>query len=450
MPRGIRVRPDCITLVNQRRLQKGFTRQIDLAEGINRGQSTAYSFLNGKPVDYLNFLEFCNLLNFDIQEIADFEALADIYTEKPQIEKPQKTNNSPPSSSPLPELEYPEGQVPLNSPFYVERPPIEQRCYEEIKKPGSLIRIKAPQHIGKSSLLARILQEAENQGNRTVEIDFQLVEEEFFSDFNKFLHWFCDTVAEGVAGNDRELLEKLLRQLDEHWKTGQRSGYMKACKNYFERYLFPQINQPLVLGLEAVDRLFAYPKIYKDFFGLLRVVHEEAKRRDIWKQLRLVLAYSTEVYAYGPVDINQSPFNVGLALDLPEFTHEQVKDLAQRHQLNWSDTEVEKLMGLVSGHPFLVRLALYKIARQEINLAEFLQTAATAQGIYSRHLQHLEEILQQQPELQAAMEEVASSDNPVNLPTAIRFKLHSIGLVHLHGNEVTPRCEVYRQYFRAN
>ncbi|GAA6615744.1 AAA-like domain-containing protein [Scytonema sp. NUACC26] len=455
MPRGLRVNTECIPLVKQRMLQKGFTRQIDLAERVNLGQSTAHSFLNGKPVDYLNFLEFCNLLDFEVREIADFEALADIYTRKTQ--KTEKINDSPsfpptPSSYPLPtsDLEYPEGEVPLDSPFYVERPPIEQRCYEEIKKPGSLIRIKAPHHMGKSSLLARILQQAQNQENKTVAVDFQLVEEEFFSDLNKFLHWFCDTVTEAVAGNNRELLEKLLQQLDEHWKSGQRFGYMKTCKNYFERYLFPEINQPLILGLETVDRLFEYPKIYKDFFGLLRAVHEEAKRRDIWKQLRLVLVYSTEVYAYGPVDINQSPFNVGLALELPEFTYKQVKDLAQCHQLNWSDLEVEKLMGLVQGHPFLVRLALYKIARQEINLAEFLQTAATVQGVYSKHLQHLEDILQQQPDLWAAMQEVASSNSPVNLPTAIRFKLHSMGLIKLQGNEVISRCEIYRQYFCSN
>ncbi|MDM9582473.1 AAA-like domain-containing protein [Nostoc sp. GT001] len=449
MPRGIRVRTECIPLVKQRMIEKGFVRQIDLAERIDRKQSTAYNFLNGKPVDYLNFLEFCNVLDFEVQKIADFEVLADTYTQKPQ--KMEKINNSPsfpPSLLSTCELEYPEGEVALDSPFYVERPPIEQRCYEEIKKPGFLIRIKAPQQMGKSSLLARILHQSENQGNITVAIDFQLAEEEFFSDLNKFLRWFCDTVTEAVAGNNRELLEKLLQQLDEHWKSGQRFGYMKTCKNYFERYLFPEINQPLVLGLETVDRLFEYPKIYRDFFGLLRALHEEAKRRDIWKKLRLVLVYSTE--AYVPVDINQSPFNVGLAVELLEFSHEQVKDLAQRHQLNWSDIEVEKLTGLVGGHPFLVRLALYQIARQEINLAEFLQTAATAEGIYSKHLQRLESILQQQPELWDAMQEVASSSSPVHLPNVIRFKLYSLGLVKLQGDQVTPRCELYRQYFRSH
>ncbi len=455
MPRGIRIKTEIIPIVKQRMLQRGFARQIDLAERIERSQSVINFFLNGRKVEYLTFYELCEVLDFEVKEIADYDALAIAY-----IEKTQKIDSSPSPSSPLASpvatsdspslnlyLEYPEGEVPLDSPFYVERASIEQRCYEEIKKPGSLIRIKAPQHMGKSSLLTRILQQAENQGNKVVTIDFQITDEEFFSDLNKFLRWFCDTVTEAVAGNNRELLEKLLQQLDEHWKSGKRFGYMKSCKNYFERYLFPEINQPLVLGLEKVDRLFEYPKIYKDFFGLLRAVHEEAKRRDIWKQLRLAIAYSTE--AYVPVDINQSPFNVGLALELPEFTQEQVKDLAQRHQLNWSDTEVLELMELLGGHPFLVRLALFKIANRDINLAHFLQTAPTAAGIYSKHLQRQEYILQQQPELGQAMQEIVTNDHPVILTTEIRFKLYSLGLVKLQNDEVTPRCELYRQYFRT-
>jgi hypothetical protein len=49
------------------------------------------------------------------------------------------------------------GEVPLDSPFYVERPPIERLCYETIVQPGALIRIKAPKQMGKTSLMLRIL-----------------------------------------------------------------------------------------------------------------------------------------------------------------------------------------------------------------------------------------------------------------------------------------------------
>jgi hypothetical protein len=39
----------------------------------------------------------------------------------------------------------------------VERPPVEANCYQEIVKPGALIRVKAPRQMGKTSLMQRIL-----------------------------------------------------------------------------------------------------------------------------------------------------------------------------------------------------------------------------------------------------------------------------------------------------
>ncbi len=57
-------------------------------------------------------------------------------------------------------LEFPSGPVPLNSPFYIDRTPLEDLAYREIAKPGSVIRLKAPRLMGKSSLLLRILDRA--------------------------------------------------------------------------------------------------------------------------------------------------------------------------------------------------------------------------------------------------------------------------------------------------
>ena len=95
---------------------------------------------------------------------------------------------------PVAEPELPEGQVDLASAFYLERPPIESRCYEAIVKPGSLIRIKAPRQMGKTSLMARILHQASQQGCLTVPLSFQLADAKVFADLDKFLQWFCASV----------------------------------------------------------------------------------------------------------------------------------------------------------------------------------------------------------------------------------------------------------------
>jgi hypothetical protein len=233
--------------------------------------------------------------------------------------------------------------------------------------------------------------------------------------------------------------------VEEYWDLAEIMGGNLCCVDYFERYLLPEINKPITLGLDEVDRVFEYPEISSDFFGLLRVLHEEGKQRTIWKQLRLVIVHSTEVYV--PINLNQSPFNVGLPVELPEFTPEQVQYLAQLHQLNWSNEEVEQLMFVVGGHPFLVRLAMYHIARQDTTLTQLLQTSPSTTGIYSNYLRRLESILEQHPELEAAMKEVITTKQPTQLNKKTRSKLNALGLVKILDEEAVPSCELYRQYF---
>jgi hypothetical protein len=113
---------------------------------------------------------------------------------------------------------------------------------------------------------------------------------------------------------------------------------MVSCTTYFQAYLLEQIDSPLALALDEVDRIFQYPAIAKDFFPLLRTWHEEAKNLEMWQQLRVVVAHSTEVYI--PLKINQSPFNVGLPVELLEWNQKQVQDLARCHGLDWSADQV--------------------------------------------------------------------------------------------------------------
>ena len=58
----------------------------------------------------------------------------------------------------------PDGPLPLDSPFYVNHPSLQRRVYEEVRKPGALIRIRAPRQWGKTSLINRILAQAETYG----------------------------------------------------------------------------------------------------------------------------------------------------------------------------------------------------------------------------------------------------------------------------------------------
>ena len=167
-----------------------------------------------------------------------------------------------------------------------------------------------------------------------------------------------------------------------------------------------------------------------------------------WQRLRLVVAHSTE--AYLSLNIHQSPFNVGFPLRLPPFNSTQVEALAQLHGLLWTTEETRQLTAMVGGHPYLIRLALYSLARQSVTLAQLLQDAPTHAGIYSDHLRGYLGHLKQQPELASALKQVVTAPNSVRLDSVPVYQLDSMGLVHLNGDQISPSCELYRQYFSAN
>ena len=580
MPRSLRLRLKCIPAVKSSLLRNGFPSQKILAEDLGIAQSTVSHFLNGKPVDYANFIEICRGLNQEWRDIADFELeslpdevlprsakiaiaqsspnntlfqqlhqaltaashevflvsnsskdgsylkvfdylilliseesaasemileqvqlaqeLHNLTAQKPAILPICVELNAPVSFDllnylagiqpwhwrcvadssklisgiltvvkegrtslsadhelavnlskiahtkqsiiqPLPAAapELPGGQVDLASRFYIERHPIESRCYETISQPGALIRIKAPRQMGKTSLMARILHHAEQQGSRTVALSFQLANRRIFANSDTFLQWFCASVGQELG---------MLEQLPKCWELADLIGSNQCCKAYFEQYLLSESSPPLTLGLDESDRLFESPEIADDFFGLLRALHEEAKRRDIWKKFRLIVVHSTEVYI--PLDVNKSPFNVGLPIELPEFNEQQVQDLAKRHGLNWIANEVAELMALVGGHPYLVRLGIYHISRQDVTLNQLVKSPATEAGIYSDHLRRHLWNLEKYSELMDAMREVVSGSQPVRLRSELGFKLNSMGLVKFNGNNCIPRCRLYEEYFR--
>ena len=321
--------------------------------------------------------------------------------------------------------------------IYVERPPIESICHQTIQQPGSLIRVKAPSLMGKTYLIGKVLSEIGKCKYRTVNLSFELADSStHFTNLNKFLRWFCINIS-------REL--GLPSNLDEYWDE-EGMGAKVSCTTYFEEYLLDQANSPLVVCLDDVDLLFPYPQIYEDFFGLLRSWYEKARSRKLWKKLRLIIVHATDVYIR--LNINQSPFNVGLPIELSEFTHEQVVELVRQHQLQIDNNTIESLMQLVGGHPYLLEQAFVCLKiHPKMAVDKLLREATTDSGIYSHHLLEHWLNLQQHPELAEAFKRAIASTSPIQIEPVLAYKLQSMGLIKILGNTVEPRCNLYRKYF---
>ncbi|MCC5663543.1 AAA-like domain-containing protein [Nostoc sp. CHAB 5784] len=411
------VRKDCIQKVKLAVKRCGYPRQKDLADELGYSLATVSNFLNGKPVDFWYFQEICQKLGQDWQAIADIDY-----------------NHSNSKTEEAIALAFPDKSE--TDFIYVERPPIESLCYEILLRPGALLRIKAPSLMGKTSLMAKVLQQLAKRGCRTVPLNLHYADPEDFSNLDKFLKWFCIGV-----GQTLEMPNKLADYWDEQFSTSKVN-----CKIYFEQYLLAKVESPLVLWLDEVDRVFPHQIVATEFLGLLRAWHEEAAVRPIWQRLRLVVAHSTEVYV--PLKINESPFNVGESIELPKLSPEQVQNLAQQQRLSWNLAQVELLMDMVGGHPYLVQQAFSHLKNnQSITLEQILQTAPTEAGIYGSHLRRHWYVIQQHPELAAALKKVVTTTASMRLEPMQAYKLHSMGLINLSGNAVTISCKLYLIYF---
>ncbi|GBF81822.1 AAA-like domain-containing protein [Aphanothece sacrum] len=427
MPRSLRVQQTQLARVKLALQRNGFPSQRALAEEVGLALATVSNFLTGKPVDYTNFEELSRQLGLEWKEIANL----DFESQTPT--KPQSLANFDielDHSSP-----YPSGAVPLGSPFYLERQPVEGQIKQEISKPGTLLRIKAPREMGKTSLLLRMLEFAKTQNYPTVHLNLDQVDQAILNDLNRFLRWFCANIA-------RQL--HLKPCLDEYWDEDL--GSKISCTSYFEDYLLKTVQNPLVLALDEAQQIFEHSALAKDFLPLLRSWYEEGKTSLLWQKLRLVIVHSTEIYV--PLQLNQSPFNVGLPIQLSHFSQEEVKKLAQYYGLDWEKGEhCQKLMDMVDGHPLLVQIALYHLSRGEITLEHLLETAATNVGIYTHHLHRHWLNLKESPELLMALHSVLPGIEQVSLEPMLAHKLTSLGLIKQLESNFVASCDLYRRFF---
>lgn len=231
--RSLRVAPEYLEKVKSAVQRNKFPSQKALAIELGIALSTVSNFLNGKPVDFLNFTEICEKLGLD------WQAIAQIPGKETEAEKI----------------------------IYIERPPIESICDETLLQPGSLIRIKAPKQMGKTFLTNRILEQAKKHDYQTASINLLDADTNLFTDFDKFLRWFCSCL-----GRELNLPKE---NLTESWC--EEDGSKTKCNTYFEEYLLPIISEALVLCIDKIDLIFPH-KIAEDFLGLLRSWHQKANR----------------------------------------------------------------------------------------------------------------------------------------------------------------------------
>jgi len=335
-------------------------------------------------------------------------------------------------SSWLVSLDPPEGAVRLRSRLYVQREN-EPLWLDTVIGSGETIRVKGAHQMGKSSLLARMHGRSVEHGQVAFYLDFQRLDEMAFSSLDSLLY--------SVA----VLMARRLRTLnlpDLYWSSPL--GSKDKLSDFVLAELLEKAQPPIVLLLDDVDRVFNYD--YRDdFFSLIRAWHNERALEGPWQKLNVVLAYSTEAYLFIR-NLNESPFNVGVSIELKDFSRSEVEDLNRRHgMLVQTPGEIESLMVLLGGHPYLWRMALYVMATRGIISPQLINTAHNDDGPFAEHLHRYLRQLERWPDLRNAMRNVLVNGTCVDNDSF--YRLRASGLVLGHSlNSVQPRCDLYTRY----
>ena len=155
-------------------------------------------------------------------------------------------------------------------PTYIRHTSIEESCFDTLLNfPGSLIRIKSPKLTGKTSLINFLIGKLATAGVNTVNLSLRMADRQHhFKDIDTFLRWFCFNVEQAL---------EIESQLNRYWNA-EWLGSKVSCTTYFEKYLLNQDDAPVVLCVDDVDLLFAYPELYEDFFWLVAIVVRKGQK----------------------------------------------------------------------------------------------------------------------------------------------------------------------------
>lgn len=350
-----------------------------------------------------------------------------------------------PSTSPLPAppasqelLEPVGGAVPLGSRFYIVRS-TDEKFRAAIARQDSIVLVKGARQVGKTSLLARGLQQAREAGAKIILTDFQNLSA---ADLEATERLYL-TLAESIA----DQLD-LAVYPDAVWKSGRSPSI--NFEQYLRREVLHKISAPLVWGLDEVDRLFTCA-FGSEVFGLFRSWHNKRALDPSgpWQRLTLAIAYATEAHLF-ITDLNQSPFNVGTRLQLEDFTFAQVLELNERYGQPLPDkAQVARFYRLVSGHPWLVRRGLHELVANRLDLTALEVVSDHDEGPFGDHLRRLLLSILQDAELSEVVRGLLQG-RPCPTPESF-YRLRSAGIIMGDSaKEARPRCQLYASWLEKH
>jgi hypothetical protein len=246
--------------------------------------------------------------------------------------------------------------------WYIQRANLEKDALIRLGQPAMPAVLRGPQLFGKSLMMQRLLAGLRHRSSepgqspiRIVELDLRLFDDGAWTSVDGFFKELARRLMEAL-GEPLELIEKA-------WRAPMTPSI--RLRTLIAQFLTRQPNEQLVLAFDHADHVCERTPpdstLPSDFFGLLRGLgdHARSDRQHPLARVRLLVAIASSP-AYLLRTDDRSLFYFADDIHLEDLRREEVAELGQRYRVVCGEDDLRALAYRVGGHPYLVRLVLYR------------------------------------------------------------------------------------------
>ncbi|WP_437520600.1 AAA-like domain-containing protein [Sorangium sp. So ce726] len=294
--------------------------------------------------------------------------------------------------------------TPYRSAWYVARPHEEQLALNYLEY-GQPVLLWGPRRQGRTWLWTHISEQwraAANDFRQVAVVYLHTFDADAFTDLDACLRAFAIALLEAL---DDSIGTDAYATVEATWSS-LKGDPKRKINDLLARTILRLVPGPLLLIIDRADLVVGRP-FYNDFSGLLRGWAESSVAKGPWKKLRLLVSVSTPP-ARLSTEVNQSFFyNLSDPIEVMNLERAQIAELADRHGLQLSDADLDRLMSLAGGHPYLVRAVLFDLAGQRYTLVDLASGAPLGRSLAADHLYEHRTRLNASPELGQAFASLA-------------------------------------------